>query len=136
MGADRPYILENSGGPVATRTPDLYRVKVVPVNHLQTSALKTQGLRDRDLDLKWTSSRVWTLHGPHTLVRGMAQRLLLRARSFCLFNVVVARQQSILLSGWFPWVPWSEPVRKRRCVEAGTPPIPSWSGPKLGQPVD
>ena len=27
---------------MATRTPDLYRVKVVPVNHLQISPLKTQ----------------------------------------------------------------------------------------------
>src|ERR1035437_6217534 len=101
IGENRLYVYENSGGPVQTRTADLYRVKVVPVNHLLTSALKTQELHDLDLVLKWTSVRVWTSHGPHTLARGMAPCLLLRARSFSPFSMLSQYDNNqFFLSGW------------------------------------
>ena len=89
-------IIEEYGGPVATRTPDVYRVKVVPVNHLQTTALKIKELRNGDLDLKWTSGRAWTSHGPHTGAAGNGTTLAFARGRSRLFNVVVARRQSIL----------------------------------------
>ena len=57
-------VVDFNGGPVQTRTADLYRVKVVRSITYRPSILKTKDLRVEGLDRKWTSVEVWTSTGP------------------------------------------------------------------------
>jgi hypothetical protein len=55
------------------------------------SSMKTQGLRDNDLDSIWTPGPFWTPDGLHRTGVGSVARLLLRARLYppfqsCLIN--------------------------------------------------
>ncbi len=104
-------VFEKSGGPVATRTPDLYRVKVVRSITYEGSELKTRDLHANDLDLKWTLAgngpwpAFWTSRGPHTRPPSVESRVLRARGRHRFFFVVVVRQHLISLSRWIPCLP-------------------------------
>ena len=143
-------MVEKDGGPVETRTLDLYRVKVPRSITYRPPSMKTRDLRARDLDSVWTLGgehvAIWTPaglhHQPAKLVVGLlfARAVASRARCFSW-----SEKEIILLTRRCPcgW-PWRErrlrrslaqPERTPRPRKTSRPRVPSAIYPAVPRPA-